>query len=140
VVASDFSPTADHALDVAIAMARALGAQLAIAHVTAPVMVLPPPLEMIPVGTLFPGLAERIQESLEARSTLVRDAGVACETAELEGNSHVELVRYAKEIGADLVVLGTHGRSGVAHAVLGSVAERVVHRAPCPVLVVPDRR
>lgn len=53
-----------------------------------------------------------------------------------EGTPYVEIVRYAKEQNADLIVLGTHGRSGLAHALLGSVAERVVRKAPCPVLTV----
>jgi nucleotide-binding universal stress UspA family protein len=52
------------------------------------------------------------------------------------GTVHVEIVRYAKERDIDLIVMGTHGRGLVAHAVLGSVAERVVRYAPCPVLTV----
>ena len=140
LVATDFSSTADRGLEVAISMGRALGASLTIAHVTAPIVVLPPPLEMVPIPTLFPDLPRRIQEELETRSARVRDAGLACETVELAGNTHLEIVRYASEAGADLVVMGTHGRGGLAHAVLGSVAERVLHRAPCPVLLVPDRR
>jgi nucleotide-binding universal stress UspA family protein len=140
VVATDFSPTADHALDVAIGMAKALGAQVAIVHATQPVMVLPPPLELVPIPTLFPDLARRVQEGLEARAERVRQAGVECETSELSGSAHLEIVRYASDTGAQMVVMGTHGHSGLAHAVVGSVAERVVHRAPCPVLVVPDSR
>jgi nucleotide-binding universal stress UspA family protein len=140
VVATDFSATADRALDLAIDMAKALAAQIAIVHVTASTVVLPPPLELVPVPTVFPDLSRRVHEGLEARAARVREAGVGCETAALEGNDHVEIVRYAKDTGAYLVVMGTHGRSGLAHAVLGSVAERVLHRAPCPVLVVPDRR
>jgi universal stress protein A len=139
VVATDFSPTADLALDTATELAATFKAQIAIVHVTAAAIVMPPPFELVPVVTLFPQLPRRVQEGLESRAERVRKVGVECETAELSGNAHVEIVNYAKETRADIVVLGTHGRSGLEHAVLGSVAERVVHRAPCPVLVVPDR-
>ena len=55
----------------------------------------------------------------------------------LEGTTHEEIVREARDSAADLIVIGTHGRRGLAHAMLGSVAERVVQRASCPVLSVP---
>ena len=53
-----------------------------------------------------------------------------------DGTPFVEIVRYARELSIDLVVLGTHGRSGLAHVLMGSVAERVVRKSPCPVLTV----
>jgi nucleotide-binding universal stress UspA family protein len=52
----------------------------------------------------------------------------------------MEIAKRGREIGADLIVVGTHGRTGLAHAMLGSVAERVVRRASCPVLTVPYSR
>ena len=52
------------------------------------------------------------------------------------GAPFLEIIRYAKENDVDLIVLGTHGRSGLAHVLLGSVAERVVRKSPCPVLTV----
>jgi nucleotide-binding universal stress UspA family protein len=63
-----------------------------------------------------------------------------CQSTSLEGFPPGEIVRHAKKTGADLIVVGTHGRTGIAHAVLGSVAERVVQRAGCLVLVVPQQR
>jgi nucleotide-binding universal stress UspA family protein len=53
-----------------------------------------------------------------------------------EGRSYVAIVEQAEQLGADLIVLGTHGRTGVAHALLGSVAERVVRSSPIPVITV----
>jgi nucleotide-binding universal stress UspA family protein len=53
-----------------------------------------------------------------------------------KGSPFLEIVRYAKDKNIDLIVLGTHGRSGLSHVLLGSVAERVVRKAPCPVLTV----
>jgi len=61
---------------------------------------------------------------------------VLCDTHSIEGTPHTEIVKRAQEIGADLIVMGSHGHGGLAHAVLGSVTERVLHRTPCPVLVV----
>lgn len=52
------------------------------------------------------------------------------------GTDHVEIIRYAREEDIDLIVLGTHGATGLEHALLGSVTERVVRKAPCPVLTV----
>ena len=52
------------------------------------------------------------------------------------GKPDTEIMRYAAERDIDLIVMGTHGRTGLAHALMGSVAERVVRRAPCPVLTV----
>jgi nucleotide-binding universal stress UspA family protein len=67
----------------------------------------------------------------------VREPGVECQTKTVEGNPGDEIVDYAAKIGADLIVMGSHGHSGVRRLLLGSVAEKVLHRTPCPVLVVP---
>jgi universal stress protein A len=139
-VPTDFSDPADLALATAIELARALGAELDLVHVTQSVMVLPPPLELISFPTLIPDLPARVMEQLELRAARVREAGLTVTTSTLEGVPHLEIVRHAEETGAGMVVMGTHGRGGLAHAVLGSVAERVLHKAHCPVLVVPVRR
>jgi nucleotide-binding universal stress UspA family protein len=140
VVPTDFSPLADAALDVAIDLAKLAGARIAIVHVSAPVMVLPPPFELVPVPTLFPDDPRRIQEGLEARGVRVAEAGLAFDVADLTGTVPTEILRYATEHHADLVIMGTHGHGSVGHAMLGSVAERVLHGARCPVMVVPGRR
>jgi nucleotide-binding universal stress UspA family protein len=140
VVPTDFSPTADRALSRAIDMARALPARIELIHVHSPVLVLPPPIDMVSLSTVFPKAQEKMEEALEARAGRVRDAGVECDIQLLEGSPHVEIVALADKVQAELIVLGTHGRGGLAHAVLGSVTERVIHRATCPVLVVPDRK
>jgi nucleotide-binding universal stress UspA family protein len=140
VVPTDFSETADRALGKAIEMARALPAKISLIHVHSPVVVLPPPIDMVSLSTIFPKAQEKMEEALEVRAGRAREAGVECEIELLEGSPHVEIVSFAETVGAELIVLGTHGRGGLAHAVLGSVTERVIHRATCPVLVVPDRK
>ena len=67
------------------------------------------------------------------------EAGVRCEPARLAGRPDAEIGARATSTHAELIVMGTHGRSGLAHALLGSVAERVVQHARCAVLIVPKR-
>ncbi len=62
------------------------------------------------------------------------DAGVVCQTDVLVGSPYLEIVRYAEAHDIDLIVLGTHGRGAISHALMGSVAEKIVRKAPCPVL------
>ena len=67
-----------------------------------------------------------------------RDAGVDVEPVVAMGTPHVEIVRIAEERDVDLIVMATHGRGFISHAILGSTAERVLRRAPCPLLVIRD--
>src|SRR5262249_19706941 len=73
---------------------------------------------------------------LERLAVRVRAAGVAVAMRTGMGAHDVEILRCAEDIQADLIIMGTHGRSGIRPALLGSVAEKVVRRAPCPVLTV----
>jgi nucleotide-binding universal stress UspA family protein len=66
----------------------------------------------------------------------LQDAGISCEYVALQGSPEQRIVELAKERGATLIVMGTHGRGGLSHVLLGSVAERVLRLAPCPVLTV----
>ena len=64
--------------------------------------------------------------------------GVRADTLMTVGTTHHEITDCAERIDADLIVIGTHGRTGLAHVLMGSVAEKVVRKAPCPVLTVRD--
>ncbi len=116
---TDFSPSSEAAGLVAREMARQWGARLHIVHVAPPV-------------TDPADAAQRLQR-LEA--TL--GEGVRVETALLSGRVARRIIAYARDKGVGLIVLGTHGRTGVSRLVLGSVAESVVRLAPCLVLTVP---
>ena len=140
VVPTDFSETADKALAVAMDMARSLPARLSLIHVHSPLMLLPPPIDMVSLDAVFPKAMQKMEEALELRAQRVRDAGIVCDVMLIEGAPHVEIVNHAEKQNGELIVLGTHGRGGLASAILGSVTERVIHRATCPVLVVPDRK
>jgi nucleotide-binding universal stress UspA family protein len=117
LVATDFSQTADAAVHVAHAYARAFGARLHVFHVTWP--------DEHGLTTLF------------ARLTSELGSDVPVVVASHRGDPAEEIVRYARGHNIDLIVLGTHGRTGVSRLILGSVAERVIRTAPCPVLSVP---
>lgn len=89
-------------------------------------------------------LTQRIQEGYEEEARrILREiadasgkAGLSVETKVVTGIPFEDIVRVARELPADLIIMGTHGRAGVSHLLLGSVAEKVVRRAPCPVLTV----
>jgi nucleotide-binding universal stress UspA family protein len=135
LVATDLSPESDEALMDAIALAREAGAALEILYV------LELEVEQYPLGFAFAGdhagLMTYVERELARRAELASQAGVSCSVKALEGNAATDIVDYGDEVGADLIVVGTHGRKGLIHALLGSVAEKVVQRAKCPVLTIP---
>lgn len=120
VFATDFSSCSAAAAIVAAEYAAALNARLHILHVT------------------LPGVGKKQRDSLKDLEGAVATS-VPVVTAVESGSPAAQIVRYAEQCRADLIVLGTHGRTGVSRAILGSVAERVVRTASCPVLAVPLR-
>jgi nucleotide-binding universal stress UspA family protein len=141
LVATDFSESADAALDAALDLAQPSRAHLELVHVyPLPGVAVPfaDTLVMASAETMA-ALQAKLTEALEVRAARVRARGLECVTHALPGAAAQEVVARAAADGADLIVIGTHGRSGLTHAVLGSVAERVVQHAACPVLVVPHR-
>jgi len=140
LVPVDFSDTSKKALQYAVPLAAAFDAEVVLVHVMEP-FGLPPEM-----GYLPPELAVSQQE-LEgsAREGLEKlRAGEIGRRARTQVKVRVgvpwhEIISAANESNADLIILSTHGRTGLRHALLGSVAERVVRHAPCPVLVVRER-
>jgi nucleotide-binding universal stress UspA family protein len=136
-VAVDLSEPSREALDQAADLARALGADLTVAHVVAPPPAVGTDLLVAPGGAVEGARDE--MEALEAwRAVAEARAGRAVRGRLLIGDPARELVRLAREEGCDLVVMGTHGRTGLRRALMGSVAAAVVREAPCAVLVVHD--
>jgi nucleotide-binding universal stress UspA family protein len=132
LVPVDFSECSTKALQYAIPLAKQFDAELTLLHVVQPYPAVP---EMYPVSAESGRDADKELEVLQ-RTTC--DA-VASQTCLRVGTPHLEIVRAAKELGADLIVISTHGHTGLAHVFLGSTAERVVRHAGCPVLVVRER-
>ena len=127
--ATDFSPASEAALKYATALARDSGARLLIVHVEE----LPTPYaggEMMLPQPEYPN--PEIRKMLEA--VVPTDKNVAYEHHLLLGTAAEDIVRVATEEKADLIVIGTHGRTGLKRVLMGSVAEAVMRHAHCPVL------
>ena len=139
LVPTDFSEHAEHAASYAAELARRFEVhQVHCIHVSD----IPADL-MATSGYYMTGPTEQFIDQVrdESRRSLEEFAakhlpGLPVETAFLEGRPFVEIIRYAREKAVGLVVIATHGRTGLTHALFGSVAEKVVRKAPCPVLVV----
>lgn len=139
LVPHDFSETGEHALAFALDLAQPLGARVTVLHVyEVPAFAFP---EM-PVETsdLTGQIQRASQSALDSVVTRAQRPGVDVRALLREGTVWSEIQRAAGDTRADLVVMGTHGRRGLSHALLGSVTEKVVRTAPCPVLTVrgPD--
>ena len=131
---TDFSEHSRYAFRLACSLARDHGARLVVVHV---VMTLGP--ELVPAGEAVTQLQpEGYQQKLwdDLHQVQSPDPSVPVEYRLAEGEPAEEIVRLAKETGCDLIVLGTHGRTGLERLLMGSVAEQVVRKAPCPVLTV----
>jgi nucleotide-binding universal stress UspA family protein len=139
--ATDFSPASRAALARALDLARAQRAELLICHVMSPFV------PMMGEGYLTPRMYEEIaasgrqaaQRQLDALVARARRAGARVRGLLVEGTPFEQIARVARGQKADLVVMGTHGRSGLGRLFLGSVAERVVATSTVPVLTVRGR-
>jgi nucleotide-binding universal stress UspA family protein len=132
----DFSPFSKAALEDAASLARGMGSELCLLHAYQnPAYVLPLSGYVGPAGDVVARIRQQLGEELEALAEGPRSQGLGVQTLVLEGVPYSCIVDHAKEWRADLIVMGTHGRTGLQHLLAGSVCERVVRLAPCPVLV-----
>lgn len=140
LVPIDFSKSSLEALDYAIDFAAPMGAAITVVHVLEPVAYATP-------ADLYAGMATQLgnllaEQRRSARQQLEELVGrYAKKGADLgillrDGVAYREIVEAAKKVKADLIIQATHGRTGLSHVLLGSVAERVVRTAECPVLTV----
>lgn len=136
---TDFSKTADRAFQKAVEFAKQNRAELLLVHVLLRAM--PPPSLWRGVYDRIDAQERRVAETrLSALLTRARRAKVRARTLLLSGVSYDQIVRVAESMRADLIVMGSHGRTGLSKLLLGSVAERVSGLAPCPVLIVGSRK
>lgn len=145
LVPTDFSPASILALDAAALLAKQFGAAVRLVYVYDPSLL--SPLYAVPGAGALVDASERIPEfertSLDELERLrdkhfggVKDVEV---TARQSSSPADAICEEAKAANADLVVISTHGRTGLAHMLIGSVAERVVRHAPCPVLTLRSK-
>ena len=136
LVPTDISEFSEHALRYGCEFARRFDAELHLLNVVQDVVAMVPE-----PGMAFPAPGEYMQELQQASQAALERLpdpgwveGVSIVREIRVGTPFVEIVRYARSADIDLIVIGTHGRSGLAHVLLGSTAERVIRKAPCPVL------
>ena len=128
--ATDFSPYSDFAFRLACSLARDYRARLVVLHVVEP------PLVVYDSGSLLTQAGNGSNASVKEKLQRVQapSADVTVEHRLVEGDPAAEILRAAGDLHANLIVLGTHGRTGVRRLLMGSVADQVVRRASCPVL------
>ena len=136
----DFSETSERAAQYAVGLARQLGAGIHFVHAWQM------PVYAFPDGAVILGpdvvaqITGELQRSLDALVARHREPELAIEGHLAQGLADREITRLAQELDAQLIVMGTHGRTGLPHLFLGSVAERVVRTSSVPVLTVPPDR
>lgn len=137
VVAYDFSEYASAALDAAVDLSRLFDAELHLLHVVqTPAYGYGTDLSAA-APMVFAEACEAGKQRLDEVAEAISDVPRGVESHALEGGPVAAAIdSFAERIEADLIVMGTHGRTGLAHALIGSVAERTLRRAPCPVLTV----
>jgi nucleotide-binding universal stress UspA family protein len=136
LVGTDFSDLARAALDWAVDLADPLGARIVVAHVfDLPIVGFPDAALMVDAHTAA-RLSDDAQKALDAEIARVRDRGVAVDGTLKQGDPRDILPVLATSLDAGLIVIASHGRRGLAHALLGSVAESVMRGSKIPVTVV----
>ena len=131
---TDFSETSEHAFRYATALAKSFQSKLHVLHVIPDPHSQPWSIEASGGATTL--LLRTWENDAKKRLASLVPADIDRELLTQVGHPFVQIIRYARENNIDLIVLGTHGRGPIAHMLLGSVAEKVVRKAPCPVLTV----
>jgi nucleotide-binding universal stress UspA family protein len=138
VVPTDFSATARDALSMACAIARGTPAKISLVHVVPDMWRQPWVAEAgIEIAGLQREMDDDTRKRLEALAAAEEFRGVPVQPVVLIGAPHVEVADYVDTHGADLMIVGTHGHGPVRRFLLGSVAERLIRMARCPVLAIP---
>lgn len=138
LVPIDFSDCSRKAVQYAVPFARQFGAELNLVYVAHPTYPVPYP-GAVDLASVEPD--NRVQDGLKLRAIAKHDipGGIKTKVHVPVGHAADQIVELARVAGADLIIMATHGHTGLKHVMLGSTTESVVRRAPCPVLVVRQR-
>jgi universal stress protein A len=139
LLATDFSENSRPARNYAVCYAKAFDADLLILHVINSTNIGYPTLEEgvpMDISAAIESIQESVGRALEVLARECSDGPKSVDTTSRLGSPAYEIVRFADEISAGLIVMGTHGWSGFKHLIMGSTAENVVRTANCPVLTV----
>lgn len=135
LVPTDFSESARHALGYALSLAEEFHAEVTLLHVVEEMAVgYASDLFPVPMAEVFHEISAYARKELAALASTGREKGLVVKESLLQGKPSHEIVRVAAEESFDMIVLGTHGRGVLDHALFGSTTDRVVRKAPCPVL------
>lgn len=137
LVPVDFSPHSTEAVRFAADLARRYEASLELMHAFHIQTYAMPEGYVVPTQEQFGLIVQQLEAQLAGAKKDALEAGASnVETKLLQGRPASEILKFAREDKADLIVMGTHGRTGIKHVLIGSVAENVVRHAACPVLIV----
>lgn len=136
LVPTDFSETAEAAARYGCELAARLGARVTLFHVYSLGVVAMPDAVYAPTEEQLEILQQTAEASLREQAERLAPSGATIAWLAVAGLPAEAIVTAASQAHADLIVMGTHGRRGLSHLLLGSVAERVLRTAPCPVLTV----
>jgi nucleotide-binding universal stress UspA family protein len=135
LVPTDFSDSARQALDWGISLARPFSAEIVLLHVVENLTVgYASDLFPVPMAEVFDEISGYAKTEIAKLAAEVRPKVEAVREMVLQGKPSAEIVRIAREEAVDIIVLGTHGKGMLDQALFGSTAERVIRKAPCPVL------
>jgi len=138
LVPTDFSDSARHAFGYGVSFAREYKADLVLLHVVENLTVgYASDLFPVPMAEVFQEISSYARVELKKLAEEAQQKGASVTELVVQGKPSAEIVRYAAENEVDIIVLGTHGKGVLDQALFGSTTERVVRRAPCPVLTVP---
>jgi nucleotide-binding universal stress UspA family protein len=137
LVPTDFSDGARHALTYGVSFAREYEAELTLLHVVETLTVgYASDLFPVPMAEVFQEVSAYARAEIAKLAAEVREKGVTVHERVVQGKPSAEIIRIASEETIDMIVLGTHGKGVLDQALFGSTTERVVRKAPCPVLTV----
>ena len=137
LVPTDFSESARHAFTYGVSFAREFQAELVLLHVVENLTVgYASDLFPVPMAEVFQEISGYAKAELAKLAEEARQKGITVVELVAQGKPSAEIIRHAAENSVDMIVLGTHGKGMLDQALFGSTTERVVRRAPCPVLTV----
>lgn len=139
LIPTDFSNFSSPAMQYGLAIAARFDAEVHLLHVVPDPAMLVPEAAAFSVESMQAQSDQLKEEAMKALEKLPQDGWSDSKPIVREvriGAAFIEIIEYAREKDIDLIVIGTHGRSGLMHVLMGSVAERIVRKSPCPVLTV----
>ena len=134
----DYSPVSERVIEGAIELARVMDARLVLLHVAAPLPIIGKNLALTITGAELAAAAEKASaKKLTALQRALRDEGVTAHAVHATGNPCERIIEQAERLGADCIVIGSHGHTAFYDLLVGSTTSGVLKGAPCPVVILP---